>query len=85
MTRQEVENEVDRDVVDGHVIPKKVLFTRTMGNDSYKTMVFGDMLKVTAQLRTQPYPEPAAGSLCKSGRRKLPQNILRYIVLRVMH
>ena len=61
-----MENEVDRDVVDGHVIPKQVLFTRTMGNDSYKTMVFGDMLKVTAQLRTQPFPGQAAGSFCKS-------------------
>ena len=56
---------MDRVVVDGHVIPNQVLFTRTMGNDSYETMAFGDMPKATVRLRVQPYPEKAPGSFCE--------------------
>ena len=62
-----MEDAVDRVVVDGHMIPNKVLFTRTMGNDSYQTMAFGDMLKVTAQLRSQRYPKKEPGAFCKYG------------------
>ncbi|XP_043193338.1 fasciclin-1-like isoform X1 [Amphibalanus amphitrite] len=69
---QGVETDVDRVVVDGHMIPNKVLFTRTMGNDSYETMAFGDMLKVTGQLRVQPYPEKTPGSFLLKVQKYVP-------------
>lgn len=45
-----VRDQVTAQVVDGHVIPNKVLFTRTMGDKSYRTEAFDEMLKVTIKL-----------------------------------
>ncbi|XP_011262800.1 fasciclin-1 isoform X4 [Camponotus floridanus] len=41
-------NMIDKQVIDGHVLPNEVLFTSpTLANVEYKTLVFSDNLKVT--------------------------------------
>ncbi|XP_037077554.1 fasciclin-1-like isoform X2 [Pollicipes pollicipes] len=66
-------DQIDRSVLDGHVIPDKVLFTRTMGNDSYKTTAFGDMLKVTVQLRRLAYPSRSDDSFFLKAQKHVPE------------
>ncbi|XP_043226936.1 fasciclin-1-like [Amphibalanus amphitrite] len=44
------------EVVDGHVIPNHALFTRTMGDESFRTLAFNDMLKATIKLRAERLP-----------------------------
>jgi len=48
-----VRDRVDGPVVDAHFIPNKVLFTRTLGNQSHLTGAFEDPIKVTVRLRQQ--------------------------------
>lgn len=44
---------IDAKVVDGHVIPNMVLFTKPTANDmQYETLAFGDNLKVTISFTT---------------------------------
>ncbi|EZA61917.1 Fasciclin-1 [Ooceraea biroi] len=45
---------IDRDVIDGHVIPDQVLFTGpTPDNTAYPTLAFGDNIKVVASFQRQ--------------------------------
>lgn len=47
-------NKIDRQVIDGHVIPNHVLFTApTPSNKPYETLAFGDNLKVTISFSTE--------------------------------
>ncbi|XP_011502138.1 PREDICTED: fasciclin-1 [Ceratosolen solmsi marchali] len=46
-------DKIDRQVIDGHVIPNHVLFTApTPSNKPYETLAFGDNLKVTISFST---------------------------------
>ncbi|XP_071443491.1 fasciclin-1 isoform X2 [Hetaerina americana] len=46
---------IDKKVIDGHVIPNRVLFTRATPCDvEYETLAFGDMLRVTISFTFQP-------------------------------
>ena len=68
--RQVVRDRVTGEVVDGHVIPNHALFTRTMGDESYRTLAFNDMLKVAIRLRDERLPQisdsPAAAPVGES-------------------
>ncbi|KAJ8667181.1 hypothetical protein QAD02_008843 [Eretmocerus hayati] len=45
---------IDKQVIDGHVIPNHVLFTApTQSNKPYETLAFGDNLKVTISFSTE--------------------------------
>ncbi|RZF46663.1 hypothetical protein LSTR_LSTR002526 [Laodelphax striatellus] len=45
---------IDGKVIDGHIIPHKVLFTKpTPSNKEYETLAFTDMLKVTISFSTE--------------------------------
>ncbi|XP_058795465.1 fasciclin-1 isoform X2 [Phymastichus coffea] len=47
-------NKVDSQVIDGHIIPRHVLFTApTPSNRPYETLAFGDNLKVTISFSTE--------------------------------
>lgn len=44
---------IDEKVIDGHVIPRHVLFTNpTTSDKEYETLAFTDMIKVTISLKT---------------------------------
>ncbi|XP_046393705.1 fasciclin-1 isoform X3 [Ischnura elegans] len=46
---------IDQKVIDGHVIPNRVLFTRaTPCDEDYETLAFGDNLRVTISFTVQP-------------------------------
>lgn len=46
---------IDQKVIDGHVIPNQVLFTRATPKDQdFETLAFGDMLRVTISFTLQP-------------------------------
>jgi hypothetical protein len=45
---------IDKKVIDGHVIPDQVIFTRaTPGDAEFDTLAFGDMMRVTVSFTTQ--------------------------------
>lgn len=45
---------IDAKVIDGHVIPNKVLFTEPAAKDTpFQTLAFGDNLKVTISFTKQ--------------------------------
>lgn len=45
---------IDEKVIDGHVIPKEVLFTNAAQEDvEHETLAFTDMLKVTISFKTE--------------------------------
>ncbi|XP_026477303.1 fasciclin-1 [Ctenocephalides felis] len=45
-------NLIDAKVIDGHVVPNQVLFTKPTPNDPYQTYAFGDNLQVTVSMHT---------------------------------
>ncbi|XP_039290461.1 fasciclin-1 isoform X3 [Nilaparvata lugens] len=58
---------IDAKVIDGHIIPGKVLFTKpTPSNKEYETMAFTDMLKVTISFSTETDNKGAKKTYIKS-------------------